>query len=75
MRIPRYRAVLTLRALGLALATSALGAATPVPLATTDSFSVLAGAGISNTGPTTVMGDIGSFPTTSISGLSTMTHV
>ena len=43
-------------------------AATTVPLATAESFAVLAGAGITNTGPTTVSGDIGTFPTTTISG-------
>jgi hypothetical protein len=72
MRI-RSRIVLTAVAAVLAGGTSAVAAATAVPLATTQSFSVLAGAGISNTGPTTVSGDIGTFPTTSISGLGTMT--
>jgi hypothetical protein len=48
-------------------------AATTVPLATADSFAVLAGAGITNTGPTTVSGDIGTFPTTTISGAGSLT--
>jgi hypothetical protein len=73
MRRHRYTLVLATCAASLALTTGALAAATPVPLATADSFSVLAGAGITNTGPTTVQGDIGTFPTTSISGLNTMT--
>jgi hypothetical protein len=73
MKLPRYPLVLAAVAVGLVVATSAVAAATAVPLATTDSFSVLAGAGITNTGPTTVSGDIGTFPTTSISGLGTMT--
>ena len=73
MRIQRYRYVLAVCAVGLVVATGAVAAATAVPLAQTDSFSVLAGAGISNTGPTTVSGDIGTFPTTSISGLGSMT--
>lgn len=47
---------------------TAQAASTVVPLGTADSFAVLAGAGITNTGPTTLTGDIGTFPTTSISG-------
>jgi hypothetical protein len=56
----------------LALVSSA-SAATAVPLATADSFAVLAGAGISNTGPTTIGGDVGTYPTTSITGAGSMT--
>jgi hypothetical protein len=48
-------------------------AATPVGLGTAGSFAVLAGAGITNTGPTTVNGDVGTFPTTTISGSASMT--
>jgi hypothetical protein len=73
MKLPRLQLVLAAAAAGLVLAASAVAAATAVPLATTGSFSVLAGAGITNTGPTTVSGDIGTFPTTSISGLGSMT--
>ena len=39
-----------------------------VGLGTATSFAVLAGSGITNTGPTVVNGDIGSFPTTTITG-------
>jgi hypothetical protein len=49
------------------LAASAAGPTT-VPLGTASSFAVLAGSGITNTGSTVVNGDIGSFPTTTISG-------
>ena len=56
-----------------ALAGGAGAAATAVPLAGADSFAVLAGAGITDTGPTTVTGDIGTFPTTSIVGSSGIT--
>jgi Ice-binding-like len=48
-------------------------AATAVPLGTADSFAVLAGAGITNTGPTTVNGDLGTYPTTTITGTATLT--
>jgi hypothetical protein len=73
MNVRRYTLVLAVCAVGLVVTTSATAAATPVPLATTDAFSVLAGSGITNTGPTTVSGSIGTFPTTSISGLGSMT--
>lgn len=48
-------------------------AATPVGLGTATSFVVLAGAGVTNTGPTTLGGDLGTFPTTSISGAGSLT--
>ena len=59
-------ALLALFVLGtlLGLVGGAGAAATAVPLGTADSFAVLAGAGITNTGPTTVIGDLGTFPTT-----------
>ncbi len=63
-------------ALGIAVlipAVSADAAQTPVGLGTAGSFAVLAGAGITNTGPTTVNGNIGTFPTTSITGAGSMT--
>ena len=52
---------------------SAAQAVSSVGLGTADSFVVLAGAGVSNTGPTTLNGDLGSFPTTTITGLGTVT--
>ncbi|WP_405486539.1 ice-binding family protein [Streptomyces sp. NBC_00096] len=42
--------------------------ATPVPLGTATSFAVLAGAAVTNTGPSVVTGDLGVHPGTSISG-------
>jgi hypothetical protein len=51
-----------------ALTGTAQAAATSVPLGTAGSFAVLAGSGITNTGPTTITGDIGTFPTTTITG-------
>ncbi|MDP9235652.1 MAG: ice-binding family protein [Actinomycetota bacterium] len=50
-----------------AVASSAAAAtAADVPLGTTDTFAILAGAGITSTGITTVNGDIGSYPTATI---------
>jgi hypothetical protein len=46
----------------LASTGTAHAAASAVPLATAEPFAVLAGTGISNTGTTTIEGDIGSFP-------------
>jgi hypothetical protein len=62
--------VASLAAVGLFLAVpgTAQAAAVPVPLGTADSFVVLAGSGITNTGPTTLHGDLGTFPTTTITG-------
>ncbi|MBW8826985.1 MAG: DUF3494 domain-containing protein [Acidobacteria bacterium] len=54
-------------------ATGAAAAAATVPLGTATSFAVLAGAGITNTGPTTVKGDVGTFPTTTVTGSASMT--
>jgi len=67
------------------LAVIALGAAVMLPgtnsgaaqaavgLGTATSFSVLAGAGITNTGSTTIGGDVGTFPTPAESGFGSVT--
>lgn len=78
---PRARSVLvtatSIGALCLAALTfttsTATAAAVNPGLGTATSFGVLAGAGITNTGTTTVTGDIGSFPTLAITGAGTMT--
>ncbi|MDQ1680571.1 MAG: hypothetical protein QOI42_1430 [Frankiaceae bacterium] len=51
----------------------AQAAVTVPPLGTATSFAVLAGAGITNTGPTTISGDIGTFPTTTETGTASIT--
>jgi hypothetical protein len=51
----------------LATAGSAQAVATPVPLGTAEPFAVLSGLGITSTGPTTVNGDIGTYPNTAMS--------
>jgi Ice-binding-like len=48
-------------------------AATAVGLGTAGSYAVLAGTGITNTGPTTITGDIGTFPNTPITGVTSLT--
>jgi len=51
----------------------AAGAPSQIPLGNATSFAVLAGAGTTNTGPTTITGDIGTFPTTTLSGMGSVT--
>ncbi|MEU3241967.1 ice-binding family protein, partial [Streptomyces sp. NPDC006875] len=48
--------------------TQALAIATPVPLATAASFSVLSGQGVTNTGPSVISHDLGTSPNPAISG-------
>ena len=50
------------------LASGAAAAPRPVPLGTADSFAVLAGAGITDTGTTVVTGNLGTYPTTTMTG-------
>jgi len=57
----------------LTLVGGASAAATAVPLASTTTFGVLAGGGITNTGAVTVNGDIGTFATTTETGPGPLT--
>ncbi|MGD0219490.1 MAG: ice-binding family protein [Acidimicrobiales bacterium] len=60
--------------LGATAFASTAGAAQPtVGLGTASSFAVLAGSGITNTGATTILGDVGTFPTTAESGFGSVT--
>ena len=61
-------ASLTAFALLVAVSGSAQAVAVPVPLGDAESFAVLAYAGVTNSGASTIWGNIGSFPTTSIGG-------
>jgi hypothetical protein len=69
----RLSAILgSLLALSLGLSQLALAITAPVNLGSANSFAVLAGTGITNTGATTIRGDVGSAPNPSETGFSTV---
>jgi|ERR1017187_4551652 hypothetical protein len=49
------------------------GTPTDLPVSSSQGFGILAAAGITNTGTSSVSGDVGSYPTTSETGFSTLT--
>ena len=71
--ISRGATVALIPAMMLAPLSPAGAASTTVPLGTAASFAVIGGSGVTNTGPTTLTGDIGSFPTGTITGSASLT--
>lgn len=74
------RAVVAMVAITLVIAIGAMAGRTAIAagpptvgLGAATSFAVLAGAGITNTGPTTINGDVGSYPTTTQTGVGSLT--
>jgi ice-binding like protein len=72
----KTRALSLVAGIALIFAVGAMGASTAsavgpttVGLGTAGGFAVLAGSGITNTGTTTISGDVGSFPTTTETGM------
>src|SRR5688572_16121858 len=72
-RAARLASIGLLGASVLLSASPAFAAQGHVGLGTADSFAVLAGSGITNTGPTTITGDVGTFPTPSETGFGSIT--
>ncbi len=74
-RAKRVSTSLVTAAAVICLVPQAMAATTAVPLGSTSSFAVLAGAGITFTGAVgsiPIRGDIGTFPTTSITGITSV---
>jgi hypothetical protein len=70
---PKPFSLLLALAVTMALQPRAAAVPAPINLGTAGDFAVLAGSGITITGPTTITGDIGTFPTPAITGLANLT--
>jgi hypothetical protein len=76
LRVPVAFVLLAATALfGASFLSSANAADPDIQLGTAASFSVLAGSGITNTGATTVEGNIGSYETPSVTGVADITFI
>jgi len=71
--IMKKRIPIALALVGAMLLTRDNAKAMPVDLGSAAGFAILAGSGITITGPTTVTGDIGSYTTATITGTGTLT--
>jgi hypothetical protein len=65
---------LTATGLMLSLAGGSQAAVTPITLGSAGGFAVLAGSGVTNTGSSVLVGDLGTYPTTTIVGYSSLTQ-
>ena len=74
VRSPLSAAIAVSLAIGVLVVAQTVSAAGPAPvgLGTAEPFAVLAGTGITNTGATTINGDVGSFPTATETGFATV---
>lgn len=68
LKLTLIAALVSAMLVALALASSATAAQAPVNLRTADAFAILAGSAITNTGPSTINGDMGLAPGTSVTG-------
>ena len=68
MNRPFVAAIASLASVVALLLAGSAQAATAVDMGTAESFAILAGAGVTNTGPSVINGDLGTAPTPSVTG-------